>query len=217
MILAIGDSNMFPACTEQGISRDGNNLVPTFARHAHQPFRCWAKNGASNYWIEHHIEYFLNDDSHAKDTVLLVGWTSVEREEWPWLYDNVSVCSGPDFGMPEAMRSRFEKWKSSITSEWLQERNEFWHDRIYIMHQRLRGLGIKHLFYTTYQSFSKVKFQEDWHDSFFLPYDPNGDMYHYLIKQGISTVEDDKFHFDHRGHGLWADTLYQHAVSSGIL
>jgi hypothetical protein len=84
MILAIGDSNMYPACTESEQTIDSTNMVPIFSQQINQPFKCWSKNGASNFWIRTHIDYFLTDTSWANDTFLLVGWTSYEREEWPW-------------------------------------------------------------------------------------------------------------------------------------
>jgi hypothetical protein len=218
MILAIGDSNMYPACTEQGFkNRDVDNFVSMFASQANLPFRCWAKNGASNYWIEHHLQYFMDDVSLHNNTVLLIGWTSVERQEWPWLSSNVSVCAGPDFGVPDIMRSRFEKWKASITGDYLRELGEFWHTRIYGHHLALQKLGIRHRFFNAYESFHCVANHQDWQGCFFRPYDTNGDMYHYLVDHGVSTIKHDPFHFDQQGHALWAQTLYQHAASSGIL
>lgn len=218
MILAIGDSHMYPACTEQKFKQNHvDNLVPVFAQKADLPFRCWAKNGASNQWIEHHIEYFLSDDSWPKDTVLLVGWTSVERQEWPWLSSNISVCAGSDFNVPDPMRARLIKWRTSITADSLKEFSIFWHERIHVQHKRLCASGIKHMFYNTYASFACVNNHQDWHGCFFQPYDVHGDMYHYLIDKGVNPLTHDPFHFGEQGHTLWAQTLYQHAVSSGIL
>jgi len=81
MILAIGDSNMYPACTESGQPVDPANMVPVFSKNMDQPFKCWSKNGASNFWIRSHIDYFLAGTDWTDDTFLFVGWTSYEREE----------------------------------------------------------------------------------------------------------------------------------------
>jgi len=101
LILSVGDSNLYPSCTETDQQPvDFTNMAPVFSKQMGQDFKCWSKNGASNYWIETHIEYFLADTSKIKDPFLFIGLTSTEREEWPWIYNNISVCGGPDFGIP---------------------------------------------------------------------------------------------------------------------
>ena len=216
MILAIGDSNVYPACTESGQPVDGNNMVPEFARLMDQPFTCWGKNGASNYWIETHLDYFLADKSFPTDTLLLIGWTSFEREEWPWLYNNISVCGGPDFGMPEPMKARFNQWKEKLTGDYYRKMTQFWHDRIYDIHLDLRERGIRHLFWTTYNNFKEITNQQEWHSSFFQPYEENGCMSRYLESNGITAIEHDQWHYGPEAHKMWATALYNHAQSNSL-
>jgi hypothetical protein len=209
MILAIGDSNVYPACTESDQPIDGGNMVPEFARLMDRPFKCWGKNGASNYWIETHLDYFLADSSFPKDTFLFIGWTSFEREEWPWLYNNISVCGGPDFGMPEPMKARFNQWKTKLTGEYYRQMTQFWHDRIYNIHLNLLDRNIPHLFWTTYNNFKEITNQQDWHGNFFQPYDENGCMSRYLESNGIRAIENDQWHYGPEAHTMWANALYK--------
>lgn len=210
MILAIGDSNMYPSCTESNQPIDPTNMVPVFSKQLGQEFHCWSKNGASNYWIEHHLDYFLAQ--RDPDTFLFVGWTSFEREEWPWLYSNYSVCGGPDFGMPEPMKARFETWKTTLTGEYYRQMTQTWHDRIYQTHMKLRELGVRHLFWTTYNNFHQVTDQQDWHENFFRPYDVNGCMAKFLESIQQSANVDDPWHYDAKAQQAWASALSQHAV-----
>ena len=216
MILGIGDSNLYPACTESDQPIDSYNMMPAFSYAMEQPFRCWAKNGASNYWIETHLDYFLADPTFDKDTMLFIGWTSFEREEWPWLYNNISICGGPDFGMPEPMKPKFNQWKTTLTGEYYRKMTQFWHDRIYQIHLNLRERGVRHLFWTTYNNFKEIANQQDWHGNFFQPYDANGCMGSFFAANGIQAIEDDMYHYGPDGHMFWAKTLSDHAKSNNL-
>jgi hypothetical protein len=207
MILAIGDSNLYPACTESEQPVDIDNMIVVFSRQFSESFSCWAKNGASNYWIENHIDYFLADTRWEPGTMLFVGWTSFEREEWPWLYNNISVCGGPDFGMPEAMKARFNEWKTTLTGEYYRKMTQLWHDRIYAMHLKLRERGIPHLFWTTYNNFNTITDQHDWHGNFYKPYDPNGCMAKYFESKNILANDGDPFHYGADAQAAWGTEL----------
>jgi hypothetical protein len=202
---------MYPACTEVQQTTDPDNMVSVFGASMNQPFRCWAKNGASNHWIAKHIDYFLADRSWPADTFLLVGWTSFEREEWPWLYSNISVCGGPDFGVPEPMRPKFNEWKSMLTEEYLQERIYFWHDQIHRIHMLLLDHGVPHLFWCTYDNFKSVTDHLDWHGNFYKPYDQDGCMCKHLDSKNIKALPQDPFHYDSVAHREWGNALSQHA------
>jgi len=211
MILGIGDSNLYPACTESDQPIDVTNMGPVFAEQMNQPLRCWAKNGASNYWIEHHLDYFLADPAKDPNTLLFIGWTSFEREEWPWLYNNISVCGGPDFGMPEPMKPRFNQWKQQLTGEYYRKMGQFWHDRIYNIHMKLREQGVRHLFWTTYNNFKEIANQQDWHGNFFQPYEANGCMSAYFESVGIGSMPGDPFHYGPEAQAAWATALSRFA------
>jgi hypothetical protein len=211
MILAIGDSNLYPACTESEQPVDIDNMIVVFSRQFAESFSCWAKNGASNYWIENHIDYFLADSRWEPDTMLFIGWTSFEREEWPWLYNNISVCGGPDFGMPEPMKARFNQWKTTLTGDYYRRMTQFWHDRIHAMHLKLRERGVPHLFWTTYNNFDTITDHQDWHGSFYKPYDPNGCMAKYFESNNILANEGDPFHYGAAAQAAWGTELSLHA------
>jgi hypothetical protein len=207
MILAIGDSNLYPACTESEQPIDVENMIVVFSRLFSESFSCWAKNGASNYWIENHIDYFLADSRWEPDTMLFIGWTSFEREEWPWLYNNISVCGGPDFGMPEAMKARFNEWKTTLTGEYYRKMTQLWHDRIYAMHLKLRERGVPHLFWTTYNNFNTIADHQDWHGNFYKPYDPNGCMAKYFESKNILANDGDPYHYGADAQAAWGTEL----------
>jgi hypothetical protein len=207
VILAIGDSNLYPACTEVSDAPDPANIASVFAKNLNQSLRCWSKNGASNYWIQTHLEYFLADPAWSEDTFLFVGWTSFEREEWPWLYSNISVCGGPDFGIPEPMKAKYDQWKQGLTEDYLQACIDIWHERIYQVHEVLRENQIPHLFWTTYDNFKSITHHKDWHGNFYKPYDDDGCMYKFFQSRKINSVDGDPFHYNDQAHKVWANEL----------
>jgi hypothetical protein len=211
MILAIGDSNLYPACTESEQPVDTTNMIVVFGRQLADSFSCWAKNGASNYWIENHIDYFLADTRWEPNTMLFIGWTSFEREEWPWLYNNISVCGGPDFGMPEPMKARFNQWKTTLTGDYYRRMTQFWHDRIYAMHLRLRERGVPHLFWTTYNNFDTINNHQDWHGNFYKPYESMGCMAKWFESNNISANAGDPFHYGAEAQTAWGSELALYA------
>jgi hypothetical protein len=216
MILAIGDSNLYPSCTESNQPIDPNNMVPVFSQRLNRPFQCWSRNGASNFWIETHIEYFLADHNHDPNTLLFVGWTSAEREEWPWLYGSVSVCGGPDFGIPAPMKAKYEQWKTMLTDEYMQQRMQFWHDRIYQIHLRLQDLNVAHLFWTTYDNFKSIRNCQDWHGNFYKPYDQDGCMREFFETNNISANDGDPFHYGAKAQSAWAMELSKYAQENNL-
>ena len=212
MILGVGDSNLYPSCTETDQQPiDYTNMLPVFADQLEQPFRCWSKNGASNYWIETHIDYFLADPNRDPNTMLFVGWTSVEREEWPWLYNNISVCGGPDFGIPEPMKARYEQWKAGLTREYMQQCMHLWHLRIHQVHLKLLDLGVKHLFWSTYDNFKTITDKASWHGNFYQPYYENGCMAKFFEKNNIQANDGDPFHYGPAAQAAWATELANYA------
>ena len=214
MILAIGDSNLYPACTVSEQAPDPTNMAAVFSDLMGQPFDCWAMNGASNYWIESHIEYFLADASWPRDTMLFVGWTSVEREEWPWMNKTVAICGGPDFGKPGPIKARYEQWRGGLNGRYVREKTLFWHDRIHAMHRRLLDRGVPHLFWSTYDNFRGMHEHAYWGRNYYKPYDQTGYMKSFFESNGIPAYTHDPFHYSPAAHRAWAQELFDHTQVS---
>jgi hypothetical protein len=212
VILAIGDSNLAPASTLKNKKPGVKNIVPFMADAMGLDYQCWARVSASNFWIEHHVRHFLA--SADPPTLLIVGWTSFEREEWPAGDEFISLSNliNPSM-LPEMMRARYQAWESSNTYEKKLNLGKYWHQKIHDLHLELRSRSVPHLFWFTYNNFSDPAMGvdiQDWHDNFFLPYDSLGTMYSYLIAQGCQPPDYDPYHFDIAAHRIWANALIEH-------
>jgi hypothetical protein len=105
------------------------------------------------------------------------------------------------------MKARFNEWKTTLTGEYYRKMTQFWHDRIYAMHLKLRERGIPHLFWTTYNNFHTITNQQDWHGNFYKPYDPNGCMAKYFESNNILANAGDPFHYGADAQAAWGTEL----------
>jgi hypothetical protein len=109
------------------------------------------------------------------------------------------------------MKARFNQWKTTLTGEYYRKMTQFWHDRIHAMHLKLRERGVPHLFWTTYNNFDTIADHQDWHGSFYKPYDPNGCMANYFESNNILANEGDPFHYGAAAQAAWGTELSLHA------
>jgi hypothetical protein len=113
--------------------------------------------------------------------------------------------------MPEPMKARFNEWKNTLTGEYYRRMTQLWHDRIHAMHLKLRERGVLHLFWTTYNNFDTIADHQDWHGSFYKPYDPDGCMAKWFESNNILANEGDPYHYGSAAQAAWGTELSLHA------
>ena len=141
--------------------------------------------------------------------VALLGITDLDRQARAETY---LTMVGWVKAMPEPMKARFNEWKSTLTGEYYRKMTQFWHDRIYAMHLKLRERGVPHLFWTTYNNFKEIPNHQDWHGHFYKPYDTDGCMTKFFAGRGIHANAGDEFHYDQIAHQVWAQELALHVA-----
>lgn len=77
-------------------------------------------------------------------------------------------------------------------------------------------MGIKHLFFNTFEPFTNVLQYSDWDSSYLDPYNPRMTYYNWLTDQGFQTVRPDSYHFGADAHRAWAEFLYQNMVHKAL-
>lgn len=139
-----------------------------------------------------------------KPQLIIIGWSSWEREEW--LYDGVYWqvnAGGIGEDWPESIQNRYKSWILSIDYKQKQQEQ---HDKIWRLHNDLKD--IPHLFFNCFDSFNCPKYE--WGDSYVSPYDVNYTYYHWLKQQGYATVTPNSYHFGADAHRAWAEFLTPH-------
>ena len=164
-----------------------------------------AKVGASNDRILRTTQEYLADN--AVDLVV-IGWSSWEREEWKHQDSYYDVNSSGHDVLPPVLLDRYKTWVIDQTQDSLIVKSQKWHENIYKFHLELEQKNIKHLFFNCMYNFFHPSDVYNWNDQYIGPYDNDSSYYWYLKNQGIQT--DEWYHFDSTGHRVWADLLINH-------
>ena len=178
---------------------------------------CDAESAGSNDRI---LRTTRNYISRIIPNLLIIGWSTWEREEW--LHDNTyyQVTAGGTDSVPPVFAERYRNWVIEQNETTRERKLIEWHDKIYQFHTELTAADIPHLFFNTYSDFSPIRRQHfktgvtppqeyDWNNCYVNPYDQDYTYYYWLQNQGCKTVNAHSYHYGADGHRKWADFLYE--------
>lgn len=170
--------------------------------------------GASNQRILRTTRNYLETQ---KPNLVLIGWSTWEREEWPYKNQYYNVNSSGHTGLPVELHEKYKEWVNEQTPETLNAKSKYWHDQIYQLHQELEQDNVKHLFFNCMYNFFNIQKDQkkDWNHCYIDPYDNNSSYYWYLNQQGYTA--DQWYHFKSDGHRAWADCLIKHVKEYNLL
>ena len=140
---------------------------------------CNAEAAASNDRILRTTNEYI-DNQHDEDFVVLIGWTTWEREEWKHKNDYLQITAGGTDSVPESMAEEYREWVLKQTMQELKRKELKWNQLISAFSDELTEQDIKHIFFHT-QEYTE-----------------------YLLKQGFATTNN---HFGEDGHRAWASRL----------
>jgi hypothetical protein len=171
---------------------------------------CDAESASSNTRIVRTTKDYL---AQNRPDFIVIGWATWEREEW--LFDDIYyqiTGSGTD-KLPKELVSKYKEWV--VTSALDRAKNELHnHETIWEFHLWLNNLGIKHLFFNTYNCFAHIRNNDlprkDWNDSYLYPYDEQYTYFNWLKNNNCNTVNNGSYHFGADAHRKWAEFLLPH-------
>jgi hypothetical protein len=172
-----------------------------------------ANVGASNASIMRTTKQYLADNTTAD--LILIGWTTWEREEWVYQNQHYNINSSGCDQLPENLQKLYKNWIIDQTPELLNAKSMHWHDEIYKFHQELRQKNIKHLFFNCMYNFFQIDNRHNWGTNFIEPYDNNASYYWWLTQQGFFS--DKWYHFGADGHAAWAARLINYIKEHNII
>jgi hypothetical protein len=172
-----------------------------------------AQIGASNQRIIRTTREYIAQGH--RPTLIIIGWSTWEREEWEHegKYYNVN-SSGHDV-LPDALVDQYKSWVLDQSEEVLAVKSAKWHNEIYQLHLELKQQQLDHVFFNCMYNFFNVQSQLDWDNCYVHPYHNEYSLYWYLKKQGFVT--DDWYHYGADGNRAWADFLIEFIKSNNIL
>jgi len=157
-----------------------------------------------------------------KPDLIIIGWSTWEREEWLHNGTYYQVTAGGSDTVPSELADKYKQWVIDQDYVTRELKMVAWHNRIFDFHTKLNELNVKHLFFNTYTDFAPIgtgqitshsmpvpppKF--DWDDCYIEPYNQDYTYYYWLKNQGFKTVRPDSYHYGADAHRAWAKFLYQ--------
>ena len=187
----------------------------TLADNIKASFHCDAESAASNQRILRTTQSWI--EKNQKDwsrTLMIIQWSTWEREEWPHEGDYLQVnASGVDH-VPESLQQRYREFIANV--DW-REKTQHWHQQIWQLHQELLDKQISHVFLNGDSDFSKIKDQQDWGPNYIGPYDPKHTYSAVIKSAGIETVAPNSYHFGRQGHSFFARFMLKYCIDNKLL
>ena len=177
--------------------------------------RCDAESASSNARIIRTTRDWLSGGgANHPDQLVIIQWSTWEREEWP--YNNIYLqvgSSGTDH-VPEELQERYKNFV--LNTDWATKTQQA-HDEIWAFHQELTEQGIRHIFFNGNNDFSGITDRRDWDSAYIGPYDPTQTYDAIIRRAGINTVMPNSWHFGRDGHSVFSRFMLNYLVSNKLV
>ena len=199
---------------ELGRAPHPDNLKASYGSHLAQYLNadlvCEAESGGSNDRVIRTTREYLKNN---QPDLIVIGWATLEREEWLHRDVYYQVSAGGIDLVPLELRDRYRQWViDQADHETINNKYVAVHQKLFDFHNELVSKNIKHIFFNTYSHFAHIQHLEylgakpfDWQESFVHPYDPAYTYYNWAIANGCRTVKPESYHFGPDAHLKWAD------------
>jgi hypothetical protein len=171
-----------------------------------------AQGGASNARIMRTTREYLDNN---RPDLILIGWSTWEREEWQYQGQYYNVNSSGHDPLPAELQQLYKHWVIEQNSDTLSAKSQYWHNEIFKLHSELVQKNIKHVFFNCMYNFFQTNNQQDWGINYIGPYDNNASYYWWLTQQGFQA--DSWYHFGADGHRAWATRLIDYIQEHNIV
>ena len=177
-------------------------------------FHCGAESASSNARILRTTREWLTNHSDYQDLLVIIQWSTWEREEW--LHNDVYYqvnASGVD-QVPAELEQQYKEFVSNV--DWKQKTKQA-HEDIWNFHQELNDQNIKHIFFNGNNDFSKITNRQDWGLSYIDPYDPSKTFNSLIKSAGYDTVAPNSWHFGKDGHSFFYRFMLQYIIDNQFI
>jgi hypothetical protein len=177
-------------------------------------FHCGAESASSNARILRTTREWLSQQTAYNQLLLIIQWSTWEREEWPHNGNYLQVGSSGIDQVPPVLEQRYKDFV--LNTDWKTKTLQA-HEDIWKFHNELNDRGISHVFFNGNSDFSHISQKQDWGSSYIGPYDP-AMTYDAVIKQaGIETVAPNSWHFGQDGHSFFYRFMLQYIIANKFI
>lgn len=173
---------------------------------------CDAVAGCSNDSI---IERTLKYLESTTPDLMIIGWSTWERETWFWNNEPYNFTSSGTDSVHPMLQEFYKEWVIDNDKPYVRRQKERdAHTKIYLLHKYLTAKNIKHLFFNCYSYFFyNVQYNEPkyyWGDAdrnYIDPYNSHMTYYKWLENKEFKPANPKFFHYGADAHQAWADFL----------
>ena len=159
-------------------------------------------------------EWIEQNQIELHRTLMVIQWSTWEREEWIIDDDYYQVnASGIDI-VPESHQQQYKEYIANI--DWNKKTQDA-HLKIWNFHLYLKTLGIKHVFFNGNNSFKTISNPQDWEENYIDPYNPNSTYDSILRNKGFETVSPASYHYGVDAHRSWANYLTHYLINNKLI
>jgi hypothetical protein len=176
---------------------------------------CDAESASSNTRILRTTRAWLdNNKTSTSDTLVIIQWSTWEREEWLHNGTYYQVGSSGIDHVPQELQEKYRNYV--IGTDW-KLKTEQAHEEIWELHQELKEGDIKHIFFNGNNDFSAITDRKDWGVNYMDPYDPAGTYSNQIRSAGIDTVAPNSWHFGPDGHAVWNQRILNYIIKNRLI
>lgn len=173
-----------------------------------------AQSGSSNHRIVRTTREWLSNHTHRRDVLVIIQWSTWEREEWRHKKDWIQVTASGTDSVPRKLADRYRQWVCDIDWPAVTKR---WHDEIWQFHEELQAQGIKHVFFNGNTDFARITDRRDWAHCYFGAYDAQKSFNGLLRSWGHATVNPKSWHFGPESHRVWSEIMLQYLLDNNMV
>jgi hypothetical protein len=207
-----------PSLTQLGRTPHPANLAVSWGRllslTLKAGFHCAAESASSNSRILRTTREWVNQQRGLDDVLLIIQWSTWEREEW--LHEGIYYQVGSS-GIDDVPQPLQEKYRNFVIGTDWTLKNEQAHKEIWKFHNELRSKGIKHIFFNGNNDFARVKNRQDWGLNYVGPYDAKLTYDAIIRAGGIDTVAPNSWHFGKDGHSYFHRFMLQYIINNKLI
>jgi hypothetical protein len=207
-----------PALTQLGRIPHPANLAVSWGRllslTLKAGFHCAAESASSNTRILRTTRDWLRQQRGLDDVLLIIQWSTWEREEWLYGKTWYQVGASGTDSVPAEAAERYRNFIADL--DWQQKTQEA-HREIWKFHLELKQQNIKHVFFNGNNDFSQITDHNDWGHNYIGPYDAKQTYDSIIRAQGIDTVAPNSWHFGKDGHSYFHRFMLQYIIANKFI
>jgi len=174
-----------------------------------------SESASSNYRIMRTTRSWLESNASLwPNLFVILQWSTWEREEWLIDGEYYQIGSSGMDHVPPDWHTRYREFVIGV--DWI-EREHFWHDEIWRLHQWLLHNQIRHLFFNGNNYFGQIQNQNHWGKHYLDPYRSQGTWDQILRTKGFDTVNPTSWHFGQDAHCFWSQYLLQYSIDNHLV